>query len=135
MRVSLTALFAAVAIGVSCGGRASPVVNPGPMAASVDLSGSYTLTLIASPSCTTFVDDFSHQAAAFPDRARTRTFEAHVTQTASSASLEVQSTFGEARYAIALPAGIHGEDFSFWQRCLACSCEENFETRSATSLT
>ena len=57
-----------------------PTSGPSPTPATVDLTGQYTLTLLASPSCTSVVDGISHQSLPFPSAAQTRSYDAKITQ-------------------------------------------------------
>jgi hypothetical protein len=58
----------------ACGKSSSSLTSPG-----VGLTGSYALTLIASPSCATVTDWITHQAMPFPDSVRVRHYDAEFT--------------------------------------------------------
>jgi hypothetical protein len=85
-------LVAVLAGGDGCGGSdrgpiglpsgpTGPTASPAalPTSAGVGLTGSYTLTLIASPSCAMVTDWITHQALPFPDSVRVRHYNAEFT--------------------------------------------------------
>jgi len=63
------------------------------IAAAVDIAGEYTLTLLASPTCTAVVDGISQQPLPLPTAAQMRRYDAKVTQ--RSGQLEVVFTPAE----------------------------------------
>jgi hypothetical protein len=67
----------AVAAAVACN---SPTQSTSPLSLTTGsysgLNGSYSLTLVASPSCATVTDGVSHQVMAFPEYVRTRRYDA-----------------------------------------------------------
>ena len=84
-----------------------------PTAPAVVLTGDYTLTLMASPSCVTVADYFTGRLVAFPDSARIRSYEAKVTQDSSGNVTTDLTGVGDARqYPIRLKGGLVGSRFS-----------------------
>jgi hypothetical protein len=83
---SLTGLcWALLAVGTTLGCNRSSATAPSPPAVDsstfssgsyAGLTGSYTLTLTASPSCAIVTDWISHQSLPFPDAARVRHYNA-----------------------------------------------------------
>ena len=59
----------------------APIPDPIPFPSpAVDLTGRYTLTLFASPSCATVIDDVTRQPLPFPSAVLTRQYAANITQ-------------------------------------------------------
>jgi len=73
-----------VAVSLACGNPVPPPTGPTPPPTGTSfptgsysgLDGSYTLTLTASPSCSTVTDAISHQVMAFPEYVRVRRYDA-----------------------------------------------------------
>jgi hypothetical protein len=83
---AITVMLIALAIECGCRGatRAPLPSSPSPVTPLVDLTGTYQLTLIASPSCSTVTgnDPLTHQSVPFPESLRTRMYPAQITQDA-----------------------------------------------------
>jgi hypothetical protein len=68
---------------------------PPPAGPTVDVTGTYTMTLTASPRCMQAHDEVSRRSLPFPTAVQSRTYDATITQ--SGARLEIQFTPAECQ--------------------------------------
>jgi hypothetical protein len=106
-----------------------PPAAPAPPAAAPPafvLSGNYTLTLTASPSCTLVADRLTGHQLPLPDAGRTQAFDGVVAQQESNVNFDFKLNWGEISWDKRLPATLNANTLWFSTACVACTCDDQF---------
>jgi hypothetical protein len=90
------------------------------------LSGNYTLTLTASPSCALVPDRITGQRLPLPDAVRTQAFDAVVAQQESDVNFDFRLSWGDVTWDDRLPGSLNGNELRFSAACVACTCDDAF---------
>jgi hypothetical protein len=99
---------------------------PAPSPPAFVLSGNYTLTMTASPSCALVPDRITGQRLALPEAVRTEALDAVVTQQESNVKFDFRVSYGEISYEEHLSGSLYGNELSFFTDCIPCTCDEAF---------